>query len=232
MAVSIGQAACNALAKYLTSFFGVTPTDVTINARWPTFGPKLPARAISIIPVGRRQRLDVLPSLDIVTRQNINATTAKVGFRLGSYIQPVQLDVWCTYDIDRDSVIAQLDCALTAGLAATLDPTLIADPVRDGIVLPLSGDDGYSGDVEFWFDQPDVGDAPESAVRDQWRATYSGEARGDFYQTSIVPRLVNTTLQVSAAENAIPPTTPADTTTISVNANPPPPTTVTHGTNP
>ena len=230
MPVSVGQAACNALAAYLTTEFGTTPMDVTVNARWPTFGPNLPSRVISIIPVGRRQRLDVQASLDVVSRTNLNATTACVGFRLGSYIQPIQLDVWARYDTDRDEVIAQLDNSLTAGLAQTLDPTLNADPVRDGIVLALLDGDGFTGNVEFWFDEPDIGDAPDSVVRGQWRATYSGEARGVFYRSATVPRLLKPTLALAGAEGAIPPATPADTTSIFANQTPPPAFKITHGT--
>lgn len=232
MGVSVGQASANALAAYLTTVFGYTSLDVAITSRWPSLSQELPPRAITIVPVGRRQRLEVIPSMDVVTRTNLTATTAQVGFRLGSFVQPIQLDVWAGYDVDRDSIIAQLDVALSASMNVTLagQPGINDDPVRDGIVVPLLSDDCFTGNIDYWFDEPDISDAAASVQRSEYRATYFGEARGTFYQLATVPRLVSATLVQSLSQTGIPPVTPADTTTITTNPTPPPTYKITRGT--
>jgi hypothetical protein len=223
--VSVGQAAANALAKWLETQL----ENVSVYPRWPEPNVRL-SRAVTVAVVGRRQRLNVVTGFDLQTRQNLTATTALVGVRIGSFIQPIQLDAWATYDVDRDDIVDQLDDALTASAVAT-GVAQTDDPVRDGILLPLLEDDGFTGTVEFWFDEPDVDNTPDSVQRSEFRATYFGEARGDFTRVRVVPRMVNPSLHVLVSESNPPPAGQLyDTSTLSSNGATPPVITVTRGT--
>ena len=62
------------------------------------------------------------------------------------------------------------------GWAVTADD----DPVRDGMVLPLSPDDGYAGVASLLFDMPEIHDDAESVATANYRAFYSGNAMGVF----------------------------------------------------
>ena len=220
MQVSIGQAACNALAAYLKQRF--TP-DVRIYDRWPEPNIKLPPKAISVIKFGKRERLDVAAVGFVDTITPINATTAVCTFRVGSYIQPVQLDAWATSDVERDDLVARLDEYLTAGQDETLDPSLTDDPVRDGVLLPLNTDDGWSGNVDCWLDEPEINDTPESVQRSEFRAMYVGELRGAFSRAVEVPLMTSITLKTKYGPQTVPVQALFETLTLT-------PTGVVHGT--
>jgi len=111
MRTSVGQAAANSVAAWLTA--SLEP-DITVLGRWPS-SSKLPVnpqgrvKVVSVTKVGRRRRLDVnMPDATIASSKT-GPVTARVTIPLGIYIQPLQLDVWCTYDVDRDDIIDQLD---------------------------------------------------------------------------------------------------------------------------
>lgn len=201
MQVSIGQAACNALAAYLKQRF--TP-DVRVYDRWPEANIKLAPKAISVIKFGKRERLDVAATGFVDTITPINATTAVCTFRIGSYMQPVQLDVWAVSDVERDDLVARLDEYLTAGQSETLDPNLTDDPVRDGVNLPLDPSDGFAGNVDCWLDEPQIDDTPESVQRSEFRAMYVGELRGAFSRAVAVPLLTSITLKTKYGPQAVP----------------------------
>ena len=138
--VSVGQAAVTALQTWLRRSL---PEDVAVYDRWPDADVRLfapaqaglpPSRAVvSVMKVGRRQRVDVIGPSPGPTITPDGAGKFLVTFRLGSYVQPVQLDLWTASDVDRDDVLDQLDTALTAGIDKTLG-IVGGDPVRDGVL--------------------------------------------------------------------------------------------------
>ena len=238
--VSVGQAAANALANWLRS--QLSP-DVTVIERWPEasvdlFAPAAPGDApqravVSILAAGKRQRLDVVipPSLsDSVVALGGTPAMLQVTQPIGAFTQPLQLDVWAKFDVDRDDVIAQLDAALTTGAVAT-GASASDDPVRDGVLLPLLAADGYAGNIECWLDEPDVSDDPEAIQRDEYRATYFGEARGLFSRTVTVPALAALTQKLQSSTEATPPPgTLYQTATMTPNPSPPPAVKTAYGT--
>lgn len=233
--VSVGQACANAIAAFLRTQLS---EDVTVFDRWPEANVQLPPRGVSVVKVGRRRRLDVMQALAIVTRTNETATIAQVGLYLGSFEQPIQIDVWETSDDGRDDLIAQLDDAFTQGVEQTLLPPgqdpiaagVTGDPVRDGILVPLVAADGYAGNVDCLFDEPDIDDDDKGVQRDEYRATYRGSATGTFYRVRLVPRLVAPTLKLKPHEGASDyPGQKYDTYTLETNPSPPPATKTTYG---
>lgn len=234
MRVSTGQAGANALGDWLRS--QLDPA-VKVKTKWDT--QKLPPRGVvTVVPVGRRRREDVHAPFDVLQRQDLVHTggptpTTKLVMRLGGYIQPMQLDVWCsTYD-ERDELIDLLDDALTASPLKTLgayavEENLTADPVRDGILLRLRPQDGYEGFVDVLFDEPEIDDTPDAVQRSEFRATYFGTSRGDYTRVRIVPRLTRLSLQAAIYDSEINPS-PLTLVTFSQNPTPPPPVLITHG---
>lgn len=227
--VSIGQAAANALAAWLKK---TLDPDVIVFDRWPEADIDLPPKAISIAKVGTRSRIDAF-GIDINSRINLTPTLAQATFKVGGVEQPLQLDIWADSDDARDDLIAQLDDVLYRGINETLngavDPTGAPlsignfDPIRDGILLQLLPDDGFYGFVDYWFDDANIDDSPDSIQRAEYRATLPGDARLSYAVLAQVPRLLQPILKVKAHES---PTAPAgqlfDTTTMETNPSPPP----------
>lgn len=174
LSVTVHQASLNALAAWLTTNLIGSPS---VDPRWPdpdkilsgggTAGGRYNGPvAVTLIPVGK-------PSdeyLDTVT--NPVVTT---GIRLRR--QPVRLDIWAAYDVDRDDIIAQLDTLLAGRGGPATDATTAAQLgiVDHGVVLSLA--DGYAPRVAgFKFDAPTVVDNEDSVSRVKYRGTYAGEA--------------------------------------------------------
>jgi len=205
--VSAPQAACNALAAWLSRT--MTP-DITVIPRWPEPSVKLPPKAISIVRVGRKSRIDAA-GIWQTSRTNVSATKAQVNFMVGAIEQPVQLDVWASVDLYRDDMLAQLDDVLYAGVNQTLGKP--GNPVRDGLLLKLG--DGFDGWVDFWFDDVDMYDSPDSVQRSEFRATLNGTARMAYGVSATTPRLLSATFKAQSSEfSPATPGTPYDTTTI------------------
>src|SRR5690349_16248211 len=125
---TVEQAACNALGAWLDS----TLTDVTVSDRWPEPDEKLPARAVSILLVGKPD--DESVTLRDVQRIPVVGDTSVFDyvFRVRARTHPVQLDVWTHNSVNREDVLAQLEDALTAGVSETIGPSAVGEPVRDG----------------------------------------------------------------------------------------------------
>lgn len=213
--VSVGQAAANAMAKWLGSQLG---KDVTVRAKWPQASTRAKTKVVTIVPIGRRRRLDAISPTYIVARTNttaVNATNpqARALLRLGFYMQAMQIDVWATSYDERDDLVDQLDDALSASPQQTVigtsgQPIELDDFVWDGgTVLQLLPADGYVSQdgslppcVNMAFDEPEVDDDPDSVQRGEYRATYFGEARGEFFRWRTVPRLTQATVQLQSQE--------------------------------
>lgn len=185
--VSVVQAAQNTIATYLANAinnptYGTKPdSPVTVEPRWPD-PKKLPPKAITIVAAGPRSYgsepvLGWWHDAQRVSPQPPNMPPGLVMWRwtVGWYEQPVQLDIWCLYDIDRDDLIARLDIALHAGPGETTSK--VGDPIADYLVLPLSQADGWPNafcGAYFAEDGPTLTDTATNAGQNMYRATWNG----------------------------------------------------------
>jgi hypothetical protein len=180
--VSVSQAAANALAAWLTTSLDFS---IVTYAFWPQAALK-PPRVVSVTKNGRRRRLDVMNVNAEIARVAVDPTHAQITTAIGSFEVPLQLNVWAQTDPDREFIINSLDQVLNAGISQTLG-IAGADVVRDGVLVPLLVSDAYVGNVDCWFDEPDYFDDTDAQQGLNMRATYSGEARGLFAVTQVVP---------------------------------------------
>lgn len=200
MSTSVAQASANAIAAWLQA--SLRP-DVTVLARWPT-GTTLPVntdgrvKVVSVTKVGSRRRFDgEIPLLPLASTA-IDTATARMTFAVGGFEQPIQLDVWCGYDGDREDLIDQLDDVLNQGVDKTISSELTDDPVRDGITLPLAEENGYVPYIDCWFDEPEITDDPTSIQGVEFRAMYSGTVRGTLTRVRDVPILKVATPRITS----------------------------------
>lgn len=160
MLVSIQQAACNALAKYLIPKMG---TDVEILPRWPA-NERLPDKAISIVQAGARRDLPI--DNRILKFEDIDADHVETTYQLAYCELPLQIDVWTRKDVYRDDLVARLDVALN---------DYFGQEPANGLALRLK--DGWEDSyADFWFESCGDTDTPDAAMRSEYRATYRGNA--------------------------------------------------------
>lgn len=169
MAVSIQQASLNALATWISAQVG---GDITVAPRWPSADRKLPPKAVTIIPAGKRidTHLDVRM---LKTVPQIDDLTTITTWQVKMCELPIQIDVWANTDPARDDILAQLDIALNAGEAALggFNP----DPANSGVLVNV-GDGWSSTTADFTFDGPEVVSDDDAALRSEFRATILGTA--------------------------------------------------------
>lgn len=143
-----------------------------------------------------------LPTLIALTRAILAALNAHYVariylWRVETIVQPVQMDVWATFEAVRDEMLAALEPALHARARDTapgLYPGLGGDdPVRHDLLLALA--DGWTGcHATARFDRPVIADRPTGAQVDEWRATFAGEIECFLIIRSQSPRL--TTIEI------------------------------------
>lgn len=217
--VSIQQAAMNALCAWLEASLLGSPS---VEPRWPdpdkilTGGGTAGGRyngpvALTIIPRGK-PRDEYLDSQVSSTVDNGDGTL-KVRRVQAFRAQPLQLDVWAAYDVERDDLIAQLDALFAGAGGATTDPIVAArrSPEEHGVALTLG--DGWGTPpadpvvADFDFEGgPEVDDTADQIGRVTYRATYFGEARMMLSVTTTDPKLARVTLkQMLAIANVVPP---------------------------
>ncbi len=165
MAVSIEQAAANALAAWLASQIG---SDVAVEARWPDPEKPLPPKAVTVLLAGVYSDDYLQPELAVERPVDERGPLPIYRWRVLERTQPLQLDVWATYDVVRDDLKKRLDDALNMG-------NLPYEPVGPGLVLDLG--DGWDGKADFIFDAGAITDSPNAVQVSEYRATFSGEAR-------------------------------------------------------
>ncbi len=212
MQISMGQAAANALAKWLKQSMS---GDVVVYARWPR-GPELSSgkRVISIIPVGNRTTEDMYGVYEWVNQVNTSPTTATVLIKTGEQIQPMQLDVWTDSADGRDDIIAQLDQVLYAGPQQTMNTlngpvNVLSDPINVELVLPFDlGTSTVPGlyansTCAFQFDDEIIDDDPDSMMRNEFRARYLGESRMAKTVMRTVPITNTVGMQLQYSEQPI-----------------------------
>lgn len=213
--VSVGQAAATALARHLKAALS---QDVTVLDRWPEFNGNIFAAltpgdedqraVVSVIKVGRRQRLSVVTVPKQADVTNLPDGRVLVAWPIGSVIQPVQIDVWAKTDDDRDDLVRQLDDALNVGTSA-IPGAPTADPAADGVQAPLDPAAlGYGGTVDYFLDEPEIDDSPESVQRSEYRATYFGEARAPLAKVVTASTLAAAMLTLGATTQPLSGNTP------------------------
>lgn len=190
MAISIEQAAQNALARWIAREL----PGVTVWERWPEANVRLPPRAITVLRAGPRH--DELIDPEPIKRVDIPNARGRAVFtwRMRACTQPIQLDVWATSDCARDDLLARLEPVLNASKVRSM-PTLGivgGDPVEHGLALLLA--DGWEGFASYLFDSPADTNTPDAVQRSEYRATYRGSAAMQLTIDAESPRLARVVL--------------------------------------
>lgn len=204
--VTVQQAVQTALQAWLASKL---PEDVEVNDRWPdatknmtkSDGSDRRLKTISILRAGPRQDEPIQPELED-GRVVVDATHKTYVWTVLECKQPLQLDVWAAYDVDRDELMALLDEALHAG-----DETLGrigGDPVRTGGVLLAVGDGWSTAPFEtfadFVFESAEAVDNPGSVQQSEFRATIRGYASFTLSVAAKSPILASIALRTRISE--------------------------------
>lgn len=200
MAVSIEQAAVNALATFLQAKL----PDVVVSSEWPNPDVELPEKALTIVKIGPR-REETVP-VQLVSSAPIMIGTPPAEdpinrlytWRVKLIEQEFQLDVWSRYSATRDDIQARLDQILNSGTIDTLLPTSINfDEFRDGLLLNLDPADGHPGTADFMFDGPEVADEPDAVQRGEFRTTQRGRVSAALTITRAAPRLATISVPIT-----------------------------------
>lgn len=165
--VSLEQASMNALTAFLTPLM----PDVKIWSRWPEPNIKLPPKVITCVFAGEQNYVPLDPVLRDDDTEIVNATTVSATWSLGYLEQPIQLDLWATFDVQLDDMIARLDEILRSG-ASSLS-VVGGDPFETDLLLELAGE--WAGTtVDVYISQiRRVMDA-EARKRNEYRAFARG----------------------------------------------------------
>lgn len=169
MSVSVEQAASNALAAWLTTNLTGSPA---VEPRWADPTKLFSGGATAQHPIA----LAILfagPPVDDYHDDISGSTFITSGRRLRH--QPLTLEVWAAYDVDRDDLVAQLDTLLAGRGGPSTDATTAAElgVIDHGVVLTLA--DGYSpASAGFVFGVPVIADSKDNVGRSLYRATYAG----------------------------------------------------------
>jgi hypothetical protein len=121
-------------------------------------------------------------------------------WRIAEIEQDVQLDCWSTSLAWRDDLMARLEPLLNAGAAASAIFSY-DDPVRHGVILPLG--DGWTGYVDYDFEQTAPIENPGVMQQNEYRATTAGTCRVFRLIKAQSPRLAMAQLQLTANDRAI-----------------------------
>lgn len=168
MLVSVHQAAFNAMARHLETYLG---SDVIVSRKWPPSDQTLPPKMVSLIYAGARQDIPLTPQL--LRQVDVADPKAEYTYQIRACEQPVQLDVWCRRESDRDDITAKLDDILNME-SAGLD---IWNPIDHGNGTLVKLADGWTDTfADFYFDSPELLDTPDSVQRSEYRVSYTGTA--------------------------------------------------------
>lgn len=217
--VSIQQAAMNALCAWLQASLAGSPS---VEPRWPdpdklfsgggpTGGRYNGPVALTLIPRGKRQDEYIDAA---ITSSVDNGNGTLTNRRIQAFcIQPLQLDIWATYDVERDDLVAQLDALFAGAGGATTDPIVAARRVPDEHGVALTLGNGWGNPpadpviADFDFEGgPEIDDTAENVGRVAYRATYFGEARMMLSVTTTDAKLARVTLkEMLSIADALPP---------------------------
>lgn len=225
--ISPGQIAATTLQTWLSSQL---TGGIVVYDRWAEPSVQRGTKVIAVSKVGVRRSTDVIPNeAELTTRVNLTSTTMQLVVPMGRYEQDLTLDCWVTNDVDREDMIAQLDDALNTGPGLSV-PSSGGDPFEYGVLLAIAVS-GFSGFIDYSFDDPEITDDADSNQTNEYHLVYPGVARGVFSQVRTMTRLVAAQIKVKGYDTTDPdPNQLYETTTLSVNPTPPPAVIVTHGT--
>lgn len=184
MSVSIQQAAANAFAAWLAAKL----PDVEVEPRWPAPDKRKPQKSITLVMAGSRRDIPLDPR--VLTKTNVGATQTQAVWQVAACIQPFQLDVWTTREVDRDDIIARLDQLLHSG---DLSLSGVFNPMPVGHGTPVRVQDGweeFSTIADFSFSEPDTDNEADTADRAIYRATYAGDAFFNLTVSTLTARQV------------------------------------------
>ena len=193
MAVTVQQAACNALKVWLAAKL----TDATVTQAWPDPQTPLPAKAITILRIGKPKRSEVYPEVVKTDAVVGDATHLLYTWRVAELEQDLQIDFWAQNDIALDDMIAQYDIAMHAGDDQTLG-VIAANPTEHDLTLAIG--DGYSDTVHgyrsiavFSMGDPELVNTPDSILTSEYRAMSIGTLRCNFTMVTNSPRISGVT---------------------------------------
>lgn len=220
---SIGQAAKNALASYLQQAinspkYNPHPIEglVVVEPRWPDW-KRLKNRTLTIVNAGQRTYgsdsvLGWWHQSELIDPQppGLPAGTKMWRWTVGWYEQPIQLDLWCWSDEDRDDLVARMDIALHTG-PGELSETQpgFFDPVVDYLVLPLAQQDGWLGSVcgaYFSEDGPELIDTAVNAEQSIYRAKWAGTLEMALTVDAIAYPIARNIFKTRMSEQTVPTT--------------------------
>ncbi len=197
MAVSIQQAGVNALATYLRSKL----PGVRVEDRWPDPDNHFKHPTITILCAGPRE--DTPLNLRQLNFTNVGVNRVQTQWFIAACEQRLQMDVWCTDAITRDSLLAQLDDALNY------------EPGNDaGHGLYLSIADGWVHSfADYYFDSPTLIDEQYLSNVYEFRAKLTGHLFVNLTVTRETARQVQIQFKQRLSETD-PSSVPYDTKTI------------------
>lgn len=182
MAVTIQQAAANAFTAWLSTKMPGIPVE----PRWPSPDKQKPQKSITLVTAGPRR--DTPIDLRVLKKTNVGLKQTSAVWQVAACIQPVQLDVWATRDVDRDDLMAQLDTLLSCD-ASSLSGVYNPMPVGHGNLIAVQdGWQAFGTVADFSFSEPDCDNEADTAPRDIYRATYSGNAYFMLTVTTLTAR--------------------------------------------
>lgn len=180
MAVSIQQAAANALAAFLATKM----VGIPVIPQWPSPDKELPNKAITIVSSGSRRDIPIEAKLLKSTNNGLKNVDAV--WQIAACTQPLQLDVWAHTDYERDQILADLDIYLNYGDRALGVGNY---DIGNGLLLNLAnGWEAYQSKADFAFEEPNTDDSGDSTPRRSYRATYRGNAYFQLAVPATVPR--------------------------------------------
>lgn len=189
MAVTVHQAAANALKVWLAAQLGA---GFNVEPQWPDPDTALQL-GVTIVPIGPRRDFEIFSEDDaiVVASSVVSATQMLYTFSVRACAQTFQLDTWAPDPFKRDDLDARLDVALNAGF----QPTGLAGfaPVSGSLVCPLG--DGWTGNVDFIFDGPELLDDGSAVRVSEYRSSRRGEAWFMLTGQAQTARMVTATLK-------------------------------------
>lgn len=188
-------AATNRLAEYLAD---VLP-DVFVEPRWPDPDKKLPQKALTIIPAGARNLL-FMDYPQLVSSEDLTPPNKIWRWRVAECEQPIQMDVWTQFPLDRDDIVARLDKYLNVGFSQLSNATVSTQPVEQNLVLELK-DEWLGSNAYYTFDSAEYDDTPDQVIRQEYRATLRGMGYFNLTETSIRPQLAVAKIKIKLGEN-------------------------------
>src|ERR1041385_1251648 len=177
----IHLAAANRLASYLSD---VLP-DVVVESRWPDPDKALPVKALTIIPAGARN-LIFMEQPQVVSSEDLDPPNKIWRWRVAECEQPLQMDIWTQFPLDRDDIVARLDKYLNVGFSQLSNSSVSTQPVEQNLVLELQ-DEWLGTNAYYTFDTAEYDDTPDQVVRQEYRATLRGMGYFNLTETGIRP---------------------------------------------